>query len=196
MPLVGSGKPRPRAIVRSGPCPDRPPPGMRYAVEEASSASPASGAAAPLSRSISFALSPRHRRAARGHGHADRCEGALRGDVPAVCMKRLLVHEGAGMARTRSGELIDSRHQPLPLAIAIKQPNRRDRPFRNPRGTPEGEPGIRHPASPPASASSNVSRKNPPSSAPKPTTATVSQRWAPMSFHPRGRPALRWQAVQ
>lgn len=126
MPLVGSGKPHPRAIVFDL---DRalidPRPAWRYAVEEAVvSVTGRPVQAAPLVEE--YHLRPfRHALGVllEDMAHADRCEGLCEEMYRRSAMKRLLVHEGAGMAMDAlRGELIDlAAISRLPHAIAIKQ---------------------------------------------------------------------------
>lgn len=146
MPLAGSGKPRPRAIVFDL---DRalidPRPAWRYAVEEAV----VSVTGRPVRADA--LVEEYHTRPFRhalqvllpDPALADRCE-QLCGEMYArSAMKRLLVHEGAGMALDAlRGELIDlAAISRLPHAIAIKQAQSTgiDRFLAILAATPEGE---------------------------------------------------------
>ncbi|MCL4241282.1 MAG: hypothetical protein KJ048_08000 [Dehalococcoidia bacterium] len=147
MPLAGSGKPRPRAIVFDL---DRalidPRPAWRYAVEE----SVASVTGRPVQ--AASLVEEYHTRPFRhalqvllaDPAQADRCE-QLCGEMYArSAMKRLLVHDGTGMAMDAlRGELIDlAAISRLPHAIAIKQAQSTglDRFLAILAATPEGEP--------------------------------------------------------
>lgn len=147
MPLAGSGKPRPRAIVFDL---DRalidPRPAWRYTVEEAVvSVTGRPVQAAPLveeyhTRPFRHALQVLLSEPAE----AGRCEELCEEMYRRSAMKRLLVHEGAGMAMDAlRGELIDlAAISRLPHAIAIKQAQSTglDRFLAILAATPEGEP--------------------------------------------------------
>lgn len=147
MPLAGSGKPRPRAIVFDL---DRalidPRPAWLYAVEEAVvsvTGRPVQAAALveeyhtrPFRHALQVLLSD--------PAQAGRCEALCTEMYGRSAMKRLLVHEGAGMALDAlRGELIDlAAISRLPHAIAIKQAQSTgiDRFLAILAATPEGEP--------------------------------------------------------
>lgn len=147
MPLAGSGKPRPRAIVFDL---DRalidPRPAWRYAVEEAVvsvTGRPVQAAALveeyhtrPFRHALQVLLSD--------PALAIRCGQLCEEMYGRSAMKRLLVHEGAGMAMDAlRGELIDlAAISRLPHAIAIKQAQSTglDRFLAILAATPEGEP--------------------------------------------------------
>jgi phosphoglycolate phosphatase-like HAD superfamily hydrolase len=147
MPLTGSGKPRPRAIVFDL---DRalidPRPAWRYAVEEAVvSVTGRVVHAAPL---VDEYHARPFRQALRvlldDPTHANRCEQLCEEMYGRSAMKRLLVHDGSGMALDAlRGELIDlAAISRLPHAIAIKQAQSTglDRFIAILSATPEGEP--------------------------------------------------------
>ncbi len=147
MPLAGSGKPRPRAIVFDL---DRalidPRPAWRYAVEEAVvsvTGRPVQAAALveeyhtrPFRHALQVLLADQ--------AQAGRCEQLCREMYGRSAMKRLLVHDGAGMAMDAlRGELIDlAAISRLPHAIAIKQAQSTglDRFLAILAATPDGEP--------------------------------------------------------
>jgi phosphoglycolate phosphatase-like HAD superfamily hydrolase len=147
MPLVGSGKPHPRAIVFDL---DRalidPRPAWRYAVEEAV----VSVTGRPVQAAAlvgEYHLRPfRHvlRVLLPDIAHADRCERLCEEMYRRSAMKRLLVHDGTGMALDAlRGELIDlAAISRLPHAVAIKQAQSTgiDRFLAILAATPEGEP--------------------------------------------------------
>lgn len=126
MPLAGSGKPRPRAVVFDfDRCLIDPRPAWRYAVEEAVvSVTGQPVQAAPLVEE--YHTRPfRHALAILLPAPADsaRCEQLCLEMYRRSAMKRLLVHDGIGMALDAlRGERIDiAAISRLPHAVAIKQ---------------------------------------------------------------------------
>lgn len=147
MPLAGSGKPRPRAIVFDL---DRalidPRPAWRYAIEEAV----VSVTGNPVQAATlveEYHLRPfRHALAVLvgSPAEATRCEQLCEEMYRRSAMKRLLVHDGTGMVLdTLRGEWIDlAAISRLPHATAIKQAQSTglDRFLAILAATPEGEP--------------------------------------------------------